>query len=99
MSWSARTWHELKSGTPGRRFASVYEERHRLPGRRAARALVIAAGMALVVLGTLMILTPGPGALFAVLGASLVASESRGFAHALDWCELRLRAMLGRLGK
>ena len=99
MSWSARTWQELKSGTPGRRFASVYEERHRHPESQATRALVIGAGVALVALGMVMVLTPGPGALFALVGASLIASESRGFAHALDWCELRLRAMVGRSGK
>lgn len=99
MSWSARTWHELKSGTPGRRFVSFYEERHRHPEGQATRALVMAAGLALLLLGTLMIVTPGPGVVFVLLGASLVASESRGMAHALDWCELRLRAMLGRFGK
>ena len=99
MSWSARTWHELKSGMPGRRFASVYEERHRHPESQTVRALVIAGGTALLVLGMLMILTPGPGAVLMILGASLVASESRGIAHALDWCELRARAVLGHAGK
>ena len=99
MSWSARTWHELKSGSPGRRFASVYEERHRHPEGQAARALVLAAGVALLLLGALMIFTPGPGAVFLLLGAALVARESRSIARTLDWCELRLRAVLRSIRK
>jgi hypothetical protein len=87
-------WKALARGIPGRRFASAYEERQRRRESGARRATVMAAGVALLLLGMLLIVTPGPGLLVILVGAWLVASESRAIAHALDWCELKARALL-----
>jgi hypothetical protein len=40
---------------------------------------------------------PGPGTVFLVLGAALMAEQSRWIARALDRAELLLRAALRRL--
>jgi hypothetical protein len=97
MPWPAQTWNALKKGTPGRRFASVYEERHRRRAGTAARPAAVATAIALLFTGTLLVFTPGPGAAVILLGATLLASESLRVAHALDWCELKARAVLRRL--
>ena len=85
----------LTDGTPGRRFSDRYAHaRHRRS--RLAAALVVAGGIVLVVVGSLMFFTPGPGALLALLGAALIAGESASVARALDRLELALRALLRR---
>ena len=94
MACLAQTWNELKKGTPGRRFASLYEERHRRRADSAARPAAVATGIALLLMGCLLIFTPGPGVAVLLLGATLLASESRGTARALDWIEVKARAAL-----
>ena len=85
---------DLLRGTPGRRFAVLHRARRR---RNVARkAAAIAGGSALILLGLIMIATPGPGLLAGLLGAGLVASESPAFARALDRLELRVRGLIGK---
>jgi hypothetical protein len=85
---------KLARGTPGRRFTDRYSTRR---GHGAvAKALAIAVGSGLVVLGAIMLVTPGPGALVLLLGAALVAGESQRCARGLDRLELALRARFCR---
>ena len=85
---------DLLRGTPGRRFSALHRVRRRRNGAR--KVLTIAAGGLLILLGAVLVATPGPGLLAALLGAGLIATESLAFARFLDRLELRLRARLGR---
>lgn len=81
------------AGTPGRRFSDRYHRRQ----SRIARFLVGAAGAVLIVLGALLVLTPGPGLVVLLAGALLLAGESRAAARWLDAAELRVREVARRL--
>ena len=82
-------------GAPGRRFSDHYA-RQRRARSLLARALAMTAAAVLLLLGSIMLVTPGPGVLTLVLGAALVASQSHRAAHGLDRLELALRARLRR---
>jgi drug/metabolite transporter (DMT)-like permease len=84
----------LFQATPGRRFSALHRVRRRR--HRVLKALTIFAGALLIVLGVILVATPGPGTLAALLGAALIASESPSFARFLDRLELRLRALAGK---
>jgi hypothetical protein len=56
--------------------------------------IYIGAGVALMIAGAVMLLAPGPGTLVLLLGAGLVAQESVWMSRALDWAELRVRALI-----
>jgi UPF0716 family protein affecting phage T7 exclusion len=83
---------ELLRGTPGRRFSALHRVRRRRNGAR--KALNVGAGGVLILLGGVLVATPGPGLVAALLGAGLIASESLAFARFLDSLELRVRALL-----
>jgi hypothetical protein len=82
-------------GVPGRRFSDHYV-RQRRARSVLARALAMTAAAVLLVLGSIMLVTPGPGVLTLVLGAALIASQSHGAARRLDRLELAFRARLRR---
>jgi hypothetical protein len=84
----------LLKATPGRRFSALHRARRRRRG--FTKVATIAAGGLLIAVGAVLLATPGPGALAALLGAALIASESLGFARFLDRLELRVRALLGK---
>ncbi len=83
---------DLLRGAPGRRFSALYRLR-RQRRRRWLRLLGVTSGGLLMLIGILLVPTPGPGLLALLLGAGLIASESLAFARALDRLELRLRAL------
>lgn len=83
-------WRELRRGTPGRRFEERYRRRHTHGVLR--KALVMAAGVLLVLAGIPLLPLPGPGLVVIAAGAALIAQESRTAARALDWLERRLRS-------
>jgi hypothetical protein len=89
---------DLKAGAPGRRFCDYYSRKHdRDRGRAVRKWAMVVAGWALIVLGAFLSLVPGiPGIVLAVPGAALVSANSRFFARALDWLEVRLRRLLAR---
>lgn len=92
-----RIWSELKTGVPGRRFVDHYQRRQERRRGDVMRAVVIGGGALLIALGSIMLLTPGPGVAVLLLGAAIIAGESHSAAHALDWCEMQIRASLRRL--
>ena len=87
-------WRALLNGRAGRRFIRYHEHVH-----KRASYLSMAVGIAVVVLGLLLSLTPGPGFVFLLLGAAMLAGQSRSLARALDRCEIRLRKAMRRLRK
>ena len=92
-----RTWSELEAARPGRRFRQHYKRHHRAARTGAIRkAVLIIAGAALIVLGIVGLVLPGPGIPAIALGGALVASESYAAAAALDTLELRARRALRR---
>ena len=88
----ANAWRALVAGRPGTRFIHYHEQ-----VRKPRSYLSMAVGSALLVLGALFTLTPGPGFVLALLGAAIVAGQSRALAHVLDRCEMRLRRAARKL--
>jgi peptidoglycan/LPS O-acetylase OafA/YrhL len=86
--------NDLLRGSPGRRFSALYRLRRQRKPRWLRIAGVLGGGM-LMLVGVLLVPTPGPGLLAMLLGAGLIATESLAFAQALDRLELRLRELLG----
>jgi hypothetical protein len=85
----------LKQAESGKRFVAFYDfrESRREPGFSVSRALTIFFGLALTIGGASIGWLPGPGGFVAILGLALLAQEFRPMAVALDWCEVKLRAL------
>jgi hypothetical protein len=85
----------LKQGKSGGRFVAFYDFRasRRKPGFSVSRALTILFGLALTIGGASIGWLPGPGGFAAIFGLALLAQEIRPMAVALDWCEVKLRAL------
>lgn len=79
----------------GRRFRAVYERRHQRP-HLLRRIVTIGAGLALVAVGVLLLVLPGPGLLVAAMGAALLAEESLTVARALDALDVRMTRLWRR---
>jgi hypothetical protein len=84
-------WRAFKASVPGRRFRDRYDRRH-LTTRNWlnwSQVLYVVTGCLALILGVLMLVTPGPGSLFILLGLALLASEFLVLARILDWSETR----------
>lgn len=92
-----RDWSALWQARPGKRFQELYRRRHERHASALRRLGLVAAGLLLILLGALMILTPGPGGAILVAGALLVAAQSRRAARLFDRSEIRLRGLARRL--
>lgn len=96
-----KTAHELGRDKPGERFTRYYH-RHREEGResRVARTFYMALGVALTLLGAVLIISPVvPGFFLLVPGLAIVAVRSKWFARLLDRAECACRAAAARLRK
>lgn len=93
-------WQGLKKGAPGERFQAAYAHarRRRQTTPLWQRAVQFGLAMVALALGVIFAVIPGPAVVFFALAGALLATESRAVAIALDWIELRLRA-LGRWAK
>lgn len=78
---------------PGERFQARFHRLERRASWATTRLLWIAIGVAVLMVGVLMLAVPGPGLLVMLIGASIIAQESLTAARALDWFELRGRAL------
>jgi hypothetical protein len=87
-------YHELKASRPGKRFQELQVRR----GKRGAgsRFLRLALSLGLVAVGVALLVLPGPGVPFLIVGLALLAQEAPFVARALDTTELRLRRLLGQ---
>ncbi len=91
-----RQWEVLKRGKPGRRFVERYQSAQRKENRAtlATRIVRFAIATVAIALGLVFAVIPGPAILFFALAGALLASESRGVAKFLDWCEVKIRAVV-----
>jgi len=90
-------WRELRAGRPGRRFQDRYQRLRKNAACGPAKKWgLIAGGVALVLVGIVLLPLPGPGMLVIALGALMMAEESHSTARALDWLEAKTRSLVGR---
>ena len=83
-------WRAFRADPPGQRFQNRYWRRNARRSSIWRKLLVIVAGLALLAIGIVMLVLPGPGSLVIVLGAALVAEESLWASRLLDRCGLRI---------
>lgn len=84
----------MREGEPGSRFQERFRERQKEGKSTALRRWLFIGGGTLVLLAGIFFLpAPGPGFLIIFLGGGLIAQESLVAARALDWLEVRLRAI------
>lgn len=89
-----RRWTDLKRGTPGRRFQDRYRRAAEARARGGlSRILRVSAAAVAIVIGVVLVFLPGPAVVFFFIAGALLASESLHVARALDWTELKLRAV------
>ena len=83
-------WQWLRRQPPGERFQAFFHSRQE---RRQGSAATTVVAMALLLVGAVMLVIPGPGLLVMSLGFALLASQSEALARRLDGLELRLRRL------
>lgn len=89
-----REWRLFKHDDPGERFSN---HRHRMDAKPTWHKVVhMAAGIALVGLGLVFWVLPGPGTIAVVFGLALLAGMSKTIAQWLDRIEQMLRRGLHR---
>jgi hypothetical protein len=91
-----RSWQRFKADPPGQRFQQQFKRRHVVARTLLQRALVVGGGVLLTGVGIFLFFLPGPGVLFVLLGAVLIAQQSVTVARGLDWTEIRLRKLLAQ---
>jgi hypothetical protein len=92
-------WREFRRGRPGHRFQERHERNREARSARSplARFFKPFAAVVLLAAGIVFFLIPGPGLPLLLIGAALLADVSLRVARAMDWLELRIRALLSRL--
>lgn len=81
-------WRQFRADPPGHRFV-LRHARHRDRTRSAwHRAFVMTLGVVAMLVGTAMLVLPGPGLLVILLGAFLVGEESLVASRLLDRIDL-----------
>jgi hypothetical protein len=88
-----KEWRSLRAGKPGQRFQERYRRHRASRPRTFVKVLMFGGGLALLILGIVFMVIPGPGIPIAALGAAFIANESRTMARMLDGLELRVRKM------
>jgi|RhiMethySRZTD1v2_1073278.scaffolds.fasta_scaffold69591_3 putative transmembrane protein PGPGW len=88
-------WSAFKRLEPGQRFQIAYR-RHResKTGKSPAyRILYVLLGVVALGIGVVLVFIPGPAIVFFFLAGAIFAMQSLWIARALDWTELRARAL------
>jgi uncharacterized protein (TIGR02611 family) len=88
-------WQEFKNSEPGERFQDRYNRRRQEEQGRWSKGAIlnIVLGLLIIVGGLVIGLVPGPGGFIAFLGLGLIGSEFQPTAKALDWGEVKVRAV------
>ena len=87
-------WQLLKHDRPGERFEN---HRRRVQKKSKAHRVALAVvGCALIAVGVVFCVLPGPGSLGIVLGLALLGGMSRTIARLMDRAEPKMRAGLHR---
>ena len=84
-------WRHLKQAPPGTRFRHRYKIQQKAGRSAIAKPFYLGGGIVVFVIGIVLLPAPGPGFIFVLIGAALMAEESYYAASALDWLELRVR--------
>lgn len=93
-----REANELRQARPGSRFRRFHRRRTGTREHRLVTALYIAGGVALILVGIILSISPiVPGFFFVIAGVALVVARARSVASWLDRLELGLRAWIGRV--
>lgn len=82
-------WQDFIRTRPGVRFTRRHDRRRRDRPALAARLGLLAVGFASLLLGIVMLFTPGPGLLAIAFGITCFAQYSRRLARQCDQFELR----------
>lgn len=90
-------WEDFKAGTPGERFQERYERQMESEKGGFSRGMRIGLGVIIMAAGVFFLPAPGPGMVIIVIGAFMIAEQWSAAARAMDWAELRIRALLGWL--
>lgn len=77
-------WKRFAALPTGRRFQSRNRLRRETPSDLWRKVFLLSLGIVLLVLGTAMLVLPGPGLLVMIIGAALIAEESVVAARILD---------------
>jgi uncharacterized protein (TIGR02611 family) len=90
-------WQSLKKGSPGKRFQDRYARRKKNRQDRSAvlRIAKMVLGIAIILVGLVLVPAPGPGWVVVFLGLALISNEIHWVAVVLDWAEVKLRAAFG----
>jgi hypothetical protein len=97
-----RNWHHFTNGRPGLRFRERYrlhQSRRRHQGFDIVRISYIVGGALLIAVSTLLGWLPILGWGTVILGLSMIAGEFYPVARLMDRLEVRVRELLGPLGK
>src|SRR5215211_1857908 len=97
-----RNWHHFASGRAGLRFRERYrlhQRRRRRGGFDIVRISYIVGGTLLIVVSALLGWLPVLGWGTAILGLGMIAGEFYPVARLMDWLEVRVRWLLGPLGR
>jgi hypothetical protein len=91
-----KNWQEFKDSEPGERFQDRYNRRQQEEHGRWSKGTIfnIVLGLLIIAGGLLIGLVPGPGGFIAFLGLGLIGSEFQPTAKALDWGEVKVRAVV-----
>src|SRR3954470_18047537 len=94
-------WRELKRGRPGHRFQDRYQRAQRAESRGGVgkRIITMALAAIFIAVGIFFAVFPGPAVPFFFVGGALLATHSRAIARAMDWLEVRSRAVFAWLKK
>lgn len=88
-------WKKFRADKPGERFQKLHERRNKNASRFSAQRIFnAAAGIAVILVGLILVPAPGPGWLIAVAGFALIATEFLTVARWLDAAEVKVRSWL-----
>ena len=85
-------WRLFIQARPGSRFVLLHERKRSGEPSLARRFFWWSSGVLLILVGLVMLVTPGPGLLSIAFGLGCLAQESLPVARKCDGLELRLRA-------
>lgn len=93
-----RDANELRQAKPGSRFRRFHRRRTGTGEHRMVTMLYIAGGVALIIVGIILSISPVvPGFFLVIAGVALIVARVRPVALWLDRLEIRLRGWIARV--
>ena len=90
-----KNWRQFKQSEPGHRFQDRYDRRQKVSQGRWDKWSIINIGLGVIIAiaGFALIPAPGPGWIVTFLGLGLLGGEFAPMARALEWVEVKARAV------